>query len=114
MSTSTNPDADEIAKDQMSSKDLTGDSLYPNMIKRMNLTKHYGISIPNMNTLMSGGCNQKRRVFFDHLGRPLLRSNMALYEELLTSPCIITFAHMDGNSIEIEIAPETGYAKINF
>ena len=115
MSTSTNPTAGEIAKDPMSSKDLTGDSMYSTtMIKSMNLSKHYGVSISDMDTFMSGGCSQKRRLFFDHLGRPLLKSNTEPYEELLTSPCILTLTHSDETSLEIEIEQETGYARINF
>jgi type II secretory pathway pseudopilin PulG len=113
MSTSTNPDAGEIAKDPMSSKDLTGDSMYSTtMINSMNLSRKYGISITDMNTFMSDGCNQKRRLFFDHLGRPLLRSNTSAYEELLTSNCTITLVHSDGSDIKIKIEPETGFSCI--
>ncbi len=112
MSASTNADANEIAKDPLTSKDLTGDSLYSTtMIKNMNLSSTYGVKISDMDTLMSGGCNQKRRIFFDHLGRPMLSSNISVYEELLTSDCNITLTNSEG-SITIGIEPETGYARI--
>ncbi|TKI68310.1 type II secretion system protein [Sulfurimonas crateris] len=109
MTVSVNPDADEIASSPLDRQNLTGDSLYANRTGSMNITDEYGIAIADMNTLMSNGCNQARRIFFDHLGRPLLQSNTSAYQTLLTSQCRITLTDGSDN-IAIAIEPETGYA----
>lgn len=109
MTTSVNPDADEIAKSPLDRKNLTGDSLYTNRTESMNISKKYGIEIANMDTMMSDGCNQARRIFFDHLGRPMLASNTGPYQTLLTETCKITMTSSEG-TVEIAIEPETGYA----
>lgn len=109
MTTSVNPDADEIAKSPLDRKNLTGDSLYTDRTENMNISKKYGIAIANMDTMMSNGCNQARRIFFDHLGRPLLESNTAAYQTLLTNQCRIRLTNSEG-FLDIAIEPETGYA----
>jgi len=114
VSTAPNPDAGEIAKDPTSSKDLTGDSLYSTTkIDSMNLSKKYGVVVSNMNNLMSGGCAQMQRLFFDHMGRPLLRSETSTTHQLLHTTCTITLTDANNNSISLSVEPETGYVKIN-
>jgi len=107
-----NPDGGEIAKDPTSEMDLTGDSLYATTnIKSMNLSAKYGVILANMSNLMTGGCAQSRRIFFDHLGRPLLQSDANPLEQLLIADCDITLTNGNENVV-IRIAPETGYACI--
>jgi len=115
VSTASNPDAGEIAKDPLSGKDLTGDSLYSTtMLERLNLTKKYSITIEDMDTLMSGGCLSNRRIFFDYIGRPLVRSDSSVYQAPLINDCNITLTHSNGDSIVITISPESGFVKINY
>lgn len=109
---SANPDAGEIAEDPMSGRDLTGDSLYATTsIGSMNLSNRYGVVQANMNNLMAGGCANGRRIFFDHLGRPLLESDTNSSEQILVTNCDITLTNGNENLV-IRIAPETGYACI--
>ena len=101
----TNPDTDEIAIEPVSRKKMTGDSMYGEHIRHMNLTTTYGIT----NIEFDNGCSGVQRLFFDHLGRPLLNNNSA-YDDLMTLECHIKLIHNSGKNIIIKIQPETGYA----
>jgi len=85
-------------------------------VKKLNIGMSYGVDDVNL----SGGCSDAR-VSFDHLGRPFTGDQNTMTgpynagtQRLITSDCIITLTHTDGNDLNISIEPETGYAKINF
>ncbi len=85
-------------------------------MKKLNIGMSYGVDSVNL----SGGC-ANARVSFDHLGRPLTGDQSTMTgpysagtQRLITSNCIITLIHADGNELNISIQPETGYARINF
>jgi len=100
------PENGEIALDPLSGKQMTGNSSFNNRIDSMNLTKRYGI-----NSVNTAGCaGGKKRIFFDHLGRPYTNNN-TLLDDLLTNQCEIVLISNEGN-ITIAIEPETGYAHI--
>jgi len=109
-------DIGEIAIDPSTQKLLSGDSLYGNHIKRMNLSEKYGISDVNL----TGGCNNNARIFFDYLGRPFSGSQLTMTgpysaptQKLITSDCNVTITDGTESAI-IQISPETGYAKVIF
>jgi len=75
--------------------------------------------LKGVNISMSGGCNNKSIISFDHLGRPMvgsLASSTSAYDanQLLASTCRITLTNpADNLDIDnIDIVPETGYASI--
>ena len=84
--------------------------------KKLNIGMSYGVDDVNL----SGGCSNAR-VSFDHLGRPFTGDQNTMTgpysaptQRLITSDCIITLTHTDGNDLNISIEPETGYTKIIF
>ena len=86
---------------------VTIDDLSPNIF----IGKKYGV-----NTITpSGGCSNKY-IGFDHLGRPygssFTNSNVPDNSGVLTSVCIFQFDMENGESFQISIQPETGYAQI--
>ena len=101
----------EIAVNPLSSLRMTGDTLYgSNRTTKMDLTDNYGIvSAPA--SIMTGGCANSQRIYFDHLGRPHTNNNTA-YGTLLYTACDIKLTHSDGTDITIQIQPETGYSCI--
>lgn len=74
------------------------------------LGKKYGVGGIN---LSGTGCTQKH-IAFDQLGRPHNRIGAAAndYNTYMTSDCIITFTMSDGDTFDINISKETGYAFI--
>ena len=102
-------DMNEIAISPVSQKKMTGDSLYGNSnISQMDLTGTYGVS----KVEFTHGCGNSKRLFFDHIGRPLLNNN-SLYNDILSSECRIKLTHLNGNThITIKVEPETGYTCI--
>ena len=62
-----------------------------------------------------GGCTNKY-IGFDHMGRPynsaFPTSTSPDYSGLVTSQCIFTFSLETGESFQISIEPETGFAQI--
>ena len=110
LNSATNPDKTEIAKDPLTSKLMSGDSLYgSDSISRMNLGKSYKITQTSAN-IMSGGCQGSQRIFFDYLGRPYSSSD-GVVKTLIKSECIIKLSNPDG-TVDIAIEPETGYTHI--
>ena len=102
----TNPDTTEIAVSPVAQKKMTGDSLYNgNNISQMDLTKKYGV----ITVEFENGCANYQRLYFDHLGRPLLNNN-SLYNDIMTSECQIKLTHSNGHSRIVKVQPETGYA----
>ena len=118
-----NPNASETAANPMdTSRKLTGG--YSGTIEygdvdatnKLNLGHKYSIT----NISMTGGCNitnnGKKRIFFDHLGRPIAGSLSAMTGPytgitLVQSTCNIILNSAEGN-VTIAIEPETGYAHI--
>ena len=82
---------------------------------RIFISKKFGIT----DITPSGGCsttaNTKGHIGFDHLGRPhygFSSSTAPNYSSYMTSTCVFTFTMSDGDTFQIEILPETGYARI--
>lgn len=69
-----------------------------------NVGKKYGVS-------SISGCNNL--VIFDHLGRPFTAlSTTNNYSTYMNSACTLSFTLSDGDTFQIYIEPETGYAYI--
>jgi len=113
VTTASNPETGEVAKDPLTSNSLTGLTTYSKKISSMNLFEHYSIG----EISASGGCASSNgnaiRIFFDHLGRPLLKSENSAYGNLLISTCILTLKHSNGDELNISIEPESGYAHLS-
>ena len=125
---SGNPDVLEIAMNPIdSSKVLTGgfNSLDVTLdindvgfvgTNKLNIGKSYGVTnLTFSNTCSVGGST---RIAFDHLGRPIkgnLSTNNQAYDnlDLIQMDCNITL-YAGADSLSIIIAPETGYARIDF
>jgi len=63
----------------------------------------------------AGGCAGAQYIGFDHLGRPhvnFLGSNSPNYSSYMRQTCTFTFTMADGDSFQIQIQPESGYANI--
>ncbi|MDR1460910.1 MAG: type II secretion system GspH family protein [Campylobacteraceae bacterium] len=125
------PEEIEIAiNPQDSSRRLTGGSTlgtinYDNSIvtKNLNLGKTYGI-IGADGISFNDKCNNEGilRITFDYLGRPMSRNPNAyteLYDDtnLLVSQghdnlCTITIKDESGDSLNMTIQPETGFAEV--
>jgi prepilin-type N-terminal cleavage/methylation domain-containing protein len=74
------------------------------------LSKKYGVT----SVSPSGGCTVQH-MGFDHLGRPhtsFSGSNVPNYSSYTSSQCTFTFNMSNGDSFQINIEPETGYAYI--
>jgi Tfp pilus assembly protein PilE len=117
-----NPDISEIAKNpQDTSRLLSGG--YAGILKynegratkEMHIGKKYGITdVTFSNTCSRGGSS---RLAFDYLGRPFMGNivNATMpydSDRLITSQCIITLTNNAGESINITVEPETGFARI--
>jgi prepilin-type N-terminal cleavage/methylation domain-containing protein len=75
------------------------------------LYKKYGVKT----ITGSGGCNGVKHIGFDHLGRPHIgftSSSSPDYSSYMTQACTFTFNLENGESFQLRIAPETGYASI--
>ncbi len=107
----TNADGDEIALNPLNEKLMTGDSKYgvDSITDKMNLTASYGIdSIAG--DIMTGGCVNRQRLFFDFLGRPHFNNDNA-HSRLMITDCNISICD-NGDCATITIEAETGYAHI--
>ena len=110
-------DRDEVALDPSNGKpmfwlntdactDGGDDTVSPDIF----ITRKYGVE----SITPSGGC-AVQHIGFDHLGRPhtsfsgSTQPNSASY---ISSACIFTFALKTGESFQIRIEPETGYAYV--
>jgi len=63
----------------------------------------------------SGGCDGLKHIGFDHLGRPHVSfsgSTQPNYASYMSTACIFKFDLESGDSFQIQIEPETGYAHI--
>jgi Tfp pilus assembly protein FimT len=83
--------------------------------KEMNIENKYGIN----NVTFSNTCSSRssRRIVFDYLGRPIkgnIRDDNSSYPDgrLITKQCIITLTNNAGESINITVEPETGFAQV--
>ncbi|QOY55209.1 prepilin-type N-terminal cleavage/methylation domain-containing protein [Candidatus Sulfurimonas marisnigri] len=101
-----NPDNGEMALNPLSKEQMTGNSLFNDRTRDMDLSEQYGINNINTDSCAAG----VQRIFFDHLGRPHVNNN-TLYGDLLTNRCSIVLINGEGN-ITIAVEPETGYAHI--
>ena len=126
------PDDSEIAKNPQNKsqimtggcgsgiKDIRNDTFQG--MKKMNIGESYGIS----NVIFSRSCtfSRSKRLYFDHLGRPMYRKlgassdngSKQAYEpnNLLETDCIITLVDNNDANISLAITAETGYVKILF
>ncbi len=79
--------------------------------KKMALKETYDIT--DVSFLNCG--STARRITFDHLGRPLFgdpATANTLYERIMTNVCTIRLTDSSGETVNIAIEPETGYAHI--
>ncbi len=82
------------------------------------ISKKYGITT----ITPTGGCAGAAHLAFDHLGRPYHGANFSqsgdtvtshpIYSGYMQTACTFTFTMSDGDTIAIDIQPETGYASI--
>jgi prepilin-type N-terminal cleavage/methylation domain-containing protein len=73
--------------------------------------KRFGVTVGDG----TGGCNGIKHIGFDHLGRPHVSfgdSSTPDYSSYMSQDCIFTFTMSDGDTFDISIAKETGYAYI--
>lgn len=105
----------EAATDPLSGKPLYladgGDCSDATVSSEMFIGKKFGVTVANG----TGGCNGIKHIGFDHLGRPHVSfgaSAVPNYNSYMTSECTFTFTMSDGDTFNINIAPETGYATI--
>lgn len=88
-----------------------GDS---NTSDRIFLSKKYGIT----NVATAGGCANRQYIGFDHLGRlhggfaGTMGSATPDYASYTNTQCTITFTMSDGETFDVTIQPESGYAEI--
>jgi len=108
-------DAKESAKDPSNGldMDIAGNQCQAKGINpRMLLSKSYSITKISKNTK----CNKNNMyIGFDYLGRPhsgYLGSKQPDYASYISENCILTFTLSSGNSFQIQISTETGYAFI--
>ena len=112
-------DRDEVALDPANGKPMfwtntddcsNGNEADPTVSKNIFLTKRFGVDT----ITPSGGCTTQH-IGFDHLGRPhagFSGSTQPNYASYLSTACIYTFTLKTGESFQIRIEPETGYASI--
>jgi prepilin-type N-terminal cleavage/methylation domain-containing protein len=122
-----NPEEVEIARNpQDSSKRLTGGSVLGAInsdsqivTKDLNIGRTYGITGADSIEFTNCKDGDAHRIVFDYMGRPMSGnpndytqsySNAELIKEDL---CKITIKDSSGDSLEITIQPETGFAEIN-
>lgn len=73
--------------------------------------KKYGVTVNKG----SGGCQGLKHIGFDHLGRPhtgFSASTHPDYGSYMKTTCTMNFKLSDGQTFQINIEPETGYAYI--
>jgi len=119
------PEKNEIAKDPLTGKLITGGvtNVVPynddNALKEANLGLKYGVA----NITFSSSCKShgSKRIAFDHLGRPIKGNisspssskTLLTSTKLITSTCkIILFSKNNDENVTIAIEPETGYTHI--
>ena len=88
-----------------------GDCSDSNVSQNILIGKKYGVTVDNG----TGGCNGYKSVGFDHLGRPHVGfsdSSKPDYSSYVSSTCTLNFTLSDGDTFQINIEPETGYAYI--
>ena len=88
-----------------------GDCDNTNVSNNIFIGKKYGVSVANG----TGGCVGIKHIGFDHLGRPhksFGTSTSANYASYMKTACTFTFTMSDGDTFDITIEPETGYASI--
>jgi len=103
---------------------LTSSSATAKLNNKLNLKKTYNIvniALTNKDN-STKGCKAQTRISFDHLGRPIagpLDSSGSVSRDkpykkirLLSKTCVITLTNLNGNTILIELEPETGYVHI--
>ncbi|MDP3588582.1 MAG: hypothetical protein Q8R58_11060 [Sulfuricurvum sp.] len=87
--------------------------------KNMILSKQFGITSINVSCDVADSSlytNSLGVIAFDNLGRPyngIGNNTVGPYNFLLSTPCIMTLTHPDGNAI-ITIHPETGYVSVGY
>jgi len=87
--------------------DCSAINISPNIL----IGKKFGVTANNG----TGGCNGLKHIGFDHLGRPhtgFSGSDKPDYSSYMTSACILNFTMADGETFQIHVEPETGYAFI--
>lgn len=115
-----NPNVNEIAKDPISHKLISGGfTIYYNdkkTYKKAAIGEEYDVQ----NVELSGGCSGKR-IFFDNLGRPFkgnIKDDTKAYlsKRIIKTECRIKVCFEDKNScpkyFTIAIEPETGFSYI--
>ncbi len=112
-------DRNEVALDPANGKPMfwkntddcsNGNESDPTVSKNIFLTKRFGVD----SVTPSGSC-ATQYIGFDHLGRPhtgFSGSTQPNYASYLSTACIYTFTLKTGESFQIRIEPETGYASI--
>ena len=95
----------------VSTKTYAKNPLNKEDIKEISLNDKYNVTVT-----LTGGCNAQTNIVFDHLGRPMTGdisndSTAYISGQLMTAPCIITLTN-GSESVDINIAQETGYARI--
>ncbi len=84
---------------------------------RMFITTKYGITTVAATGGCTGGANGVGGIHigFDYMGRPhygFSKSSKPDYASYMSAECILTFTMTDGDTFEISVQPETGYAQI--
>ena len=115
----TNEDDDELARDPLTGKLMSGKLLdNPKYMNIMDLTETYGIK----NIIFSSSCHYSsasatsNRLVFDNYGRPYYYANSTHRNPLefrLKSNCVITLVGKEGNST-ITVRPTTGYVTTQY
>ena len=78
--------------------------------KEIFLTKKFGIT-----NISAANCNNLFHIGFDHLGRPHQGYGNSVspdYSSYMNTTCTYRFTMSDGDTFDISIVPETGYAQI--
>lgn len=96
-------------------KRLTGDStLGNNFTSELNIQKKYGINT----VIFNANCGAQTVISFDYIGRPMGGNPSNLVSaypagSLITQVCTITLTNNAGETLDITIQPESGYARVN-
>ncbi|MFT7880513.1 MAG: prepilin-type N-terminal cleavage/methylation domain-containing protein [Sulfurimonas sp.] len=104
----------EAARDPLNRKPLFADNGNcgdDDINENILLGKRFGVSLTNT----SGGCAGIQHIGFDHLGRPHVSygaSTIANYASYMDQRCTLSFSMSDGETFDITIEPETGYAEV--
>ena len=88
-----------------------GDCSANNVSQNILIGKKYGVTV-NKGT---GGCQGLKHIGFDHLGRPHVSfsaSDIPDYSTYMSTTCTLNFSLENGETFQITIQPETGYAQI--